>query len=388
MGFYLRKSFSAGPIRFNLSKSGIGASVGVKGFRVGTSARGRSYVHAGRGGLYYRKNLSSKTNTSFSGQKSSSSGLFTIIGILFFIGIVIQVFEWAIQNPAVPIFIGAVALISISIFYYVKSKKEKLYLKYKNLLDQCFVVSNKTSDEKDIIQIKQIRGDISKIPELLIKIKNIEKEVYTALLDKIIDDKEITQDEKNTIETFESIIELDPSFKQQSKKELFILYYYDAIADHRITENELSSIKNIIDGLGLDKTAVIDEMKTIQEILRAQNLTLPLKPINSVSIKIQKNEIPYYSGNGKILSRKKSKNGSDDKYEYTIRREGDYVITDKRILVVNDGSSTVNLKEVLDVDVDIDRQMIVISKSNSSTPVFIQTKDAIYTAKIIDLLTS
>jgi len=58
MGFYIRKSISLGPVRFNLSKSGIGTSVGVKGFRVGSGPRG-NYVHMGRGGLYYRKTLSS-----------------------------------------------------------------------------------------------------------------------------------------------------------------------------------------------------------------------------------------------------------------------------------------------------------------------------------------
>jgi len=56
MGFYIRKSVSAGPFRFNLSKSGLGISVGVKGFRLGTGPRG-NYVHMGRGGLYYRASL-------------------------------------------------------------------------------------------------------------------------------------------------------------------------------------------------------------------------------------------------------------------------------------------------------------------------------------------
>jgi uncharacterized protein DUF4236 len=56
MPFYLRKSISAGPFRFNLSNSGIGLSVGVKGLRVGTGPRGH-YVHAGRGGLYYRASI-------------------------------------------------------------------------------------------------------------------------------------------------------------------------------------------------------------------------------------------------------------------------------------------------------------------------------------------
>jgi hypothetical protein len=56
MPLYIRKTVSAGPFRFNLSKSGIGLSVGVKGLRVGTGPRGH-YVHAGRGGLYYRGSL-------------------------------------------------------------------------------------------------------------------------------------------------------------------------------------------------------------------------------------------------------------------------------------------------------------------------------------------
>lgn len=56
MGFYVRKSISAGPFRFNLSKSGVGVSVGVPGFRVGTGPRG-NYVHLGGNGIYYRTTL-------------------------------------------------------------------------------------------------------------------------------------------------------------------------------------------------------------------------------------------------------------------------------------------------------------------------------------------
>jgi len=61
MGFYIRKSINFGGVRFNFSKSGIGASVGVKGFRVGTNSRG-NYIHMGRGGLYYRAAIGKKQN--------------------------------------------------------------------------------------------------------------------------------------------------------------------------------------------------------------------------------------------------------------------------------------------------------------------------------------
>ena len=53
MGFYLHKSVAVGPFRFNLSGSGVGMSVGVRGLRVGAGPRG-NYVRIGRGGVYYK----------------------------------------------------------------------------------------------------------------------------------------------------------------------------------------------------------------------------------------------------------------------------------------------------------------------------------------------
>jgi DNA polymerase III subunit epsilon len=63
MGFYVRKSVRAGPFRFNLSKSGLGVSAGVPGFRIGTGPRG-NYIRAGKGGVYYRASLGSRAEPS------------------------------------------------------------------------------------------------------------------------------------------------------------------------------------------------------------------------------------------------------------------------------------------------------------------------------------
>ena len=60
MGWYLRKSLNLGPLRLNLSKSGLGVSAGIKGLRVGAGPRGK-YLHAGREGLYYRTSLDGPT---------------------------------------------------------------------------------------------------------------------------------------------------------------------------------------------------------------------------------------------------------------------------------------------------------------------------------------
>lgn len=61
MGWYLRKSFGFGPLRVNLSKSGLGYSLGVPGARIGTNSRG-TYIRMGRGGIYYQKYLQTSSS--------------------------------------------------------------------------------------------------------------------------------------------------------------------------------------------------------------------------------------------------------------------------------------------------------------------------------------
>src|SRR4051794_30443082 len=62
MGFYLRTSLRAGPFRVNLSRSGIGISAGVPGFRVGTGPRG-NYVSVGAAGIRYRATMPRRPST-------------------------------------------------------------------------------------------------------------------------------------------------------------------------------------------------------------------------------------------------------------------------------------------------------------------------------------
>ncbi len=56
MGF-LRKNVKVGPLRFNLSKSGVSVSTGITGLRFGVGPRG-NWIRMGSGGLSYRAALS------------------------------------------------------------------------------------------------------------------------------------------------------------------------------------------------------------------------------------------------------------------------------------------------------------------------------------------
>lgn len=71
MAFSIRKSISAGPFRFNLSKSGLGLSVGVKGLRFGTGPCGH-YIHAGSAGFRYRATIDPKIGQGQVAKQSSN----------------------------------------------------------------------------------------------------------------------------------------------------------------------------------------------------------------------------------------------------------------------------------------------------------------------------
>jgi hypothetical protein len=65
MAWTFRRSFSLGPFRINISKSGISYSFGLAGFRTGVNSKGRRYssVSVPGTGLRYSKTHGTKKTT-------------------------------------------------------------------------------------------------------------------------------------------------------------------------------------------------------------------------------------------------------------------------------------------------------------------------------------
>jgi hypothetical protein len=84
MGWTFRRSVNLGPFRVNLSKSGVGYSLGGPGFRTGVRSNGRRYSRVSLPGT----GLSYTTSTSRSRGPASASGCIVILVSLGgFIGI-------------------------------------------------------------------------------------------------------------------------------------------------------------------------------------------------------------------------------------------------------------------------------------------------------------
>ncbi|MGH2657968.1 MAG: DUF4236 domain-containing protein [Actinomycetota bacterium] len=68
MGWFLRKSFRVSPLRLNLSKRGVWASVDLKGAWFGVDATGKPYAAGGRYGLYFRQPLKASQASQATGE--------------------------------------------------------------------------------------------------------------------------------------------------------------------------------------------------------------------------------------------------------------------------------------------------------------------------------
>lgn len=393
MAFYIRKSFSSGPFRLNLSKSGFGLSFGVKGARVGAGPRGK-YVHAGRHGLYYRKQLSSgrrrsggRTETRTTRPQRNESGCGTLVLVALGIVLAVAAFRWIVQHPGLST--GAVALVAAAgaLRWGFRVRANRAVRHYKDALDQTFVQQDSVATESAITVVSNAQDRLPKSAGFAKKIQRVEEDVYRAVLDKVLDDRLVSREEQATIRTLDATLQIPDADRLKWKKEIFSAAYLQAIEDDEVTEDELGNLSNLIAGLSISEKEVESELSVVKEVMRAQSLCLPLAPIprEELDINIQKNEQAYYQSKGEVLSRKKSADAPDG-YEYVVKREGSLVVTDKRILVVGEGTTAIRLSDIADISADIDLGMLEISKTSSSRPVYIRNFEPIFTGKVIDLL--
>lgn len=83
MGWSYRKSFSVGPFRVNMSKSGVGYSVGGRGFRTGVRANGRRYTTASLPGtgLRYTKTSGGRRAARPRAERPRATGCLVVLAI-------------------------------------------------------------------------------------------------------------------------------------------------------------------------------------------------------------------------------------------------------------------------------------------------------------------
>lgn len=418
MGFYLRKSFRLGPIRLNLSKSGLGASIGVTGFRVGLTPQGESYVHLGRGGIYVRERISSSkrdkyltdndgeyednviyedTDATFSSDiEDAPSRLqhqlvrvqrrISIYWRLPLVGaLVLIVSRWSTGLPAVIATAIAWTLLVIWLpLMVIAWRQNRAGTQLGRKLEDLFGPA-RPLDER---QQREISAALSNKWLTSADLKYQTEMAYLRLVLRIVKDGLVRDEELELLTQAEKLLNLSDTFIREARADAFREVYLEAIANMELSETEQAALEHIRERLAIPKEALEKELETVrrlQEVRRIREGELPtIKP----SVPLPKSEVCHYETPARILKEKQIRSFQREGRKYKVRglvvkKEGTLLITNKRLLLVHRGTTSVNLNKILDLDVDYDRNLLMITKDGASSPLIVTTPDALKAGAIL-----
>ena len=432
MGFYLRKSFKAGPFRLNLSKSGLGMSVGVPGARVGVSATGRGYVHAGRGGLYYRGSLGGGRTSSAPRESAAAQSLsqpddpFTVVEepsptypLASVPSASLPTLESSLvrKTRAVGIYLLPLAgLVALAIFAqneasFTPQTRTVMTGAVLALLLVCPIPMTLgwLKNRRGGLLGKSLEERLSSLAPLSDaglaelrsaindpRVTNSDRRYYSqtsylTTVHRIVTDGLVSEQEKKFLTQIEEACGLALDFCKQARLDVFRRVYLECVADHELTPKEEEALAAIRDGLEIPEDSVVPELGFLEHLheIRAI-LTGELRSIEP-SVSLQDDEICYHEGQARLLKMKTTRSFQSAGQRYKVRglvveKEGRLLVTNKRLLLVHDGTTSIPLKKLLHVQLDYDRNLLALTKDGSSSAVYITTPDAYRASAVLSAL--
>lgn len=414
MGWYLRKSFSAGPVRFNLSKSGIGTSFGVKGARISMGPRG-AYLHAGRGGLYFRESLNGPR--ALTGRSSSQESAYakaaqpraffdaaqidrrklimevklkdaSHAGLLFFLSVLLfsaSAFLADYKNYQVSfVALGGLLLFISSIlkfqFLVHKWSAHSLYKSAKKMIFKKTTVFDLNAVEK--ISASNIKKRWKNYAAL---------KLYIDVLQNFLRDAKLGQEEKVLLEALEKEIN-DIELARKVKTYVFHQAYLSVIADNVLSAEEDAEIFRIKTFLALSDEDVQEQTVTLQRLREVRGVQNEGLKSVAASISLQKDEICYHQTHGRLVKEKVvqtfQRDGVRHKItDWDVECEGDLFLTSKRIIIVADGVRSIRLDKIFDLETDIDKNALSLSIDGRKSLMTLTVPDSlVVSAKLNKLL--
>lgn len=402
MAFFIRKAFRSGPVRLNLSKGGLGLSVGITGARLGLNRRG-AYVYGGRHGLYYRKQLGSKSRKRSSdaqhqrrqaGQNQHGTvDLFTDTGTTFtplFSGLKTYAFpdlqkkrSWfthpiifllllviaavgVIQNF---VYLWGVVMILLAIVLGLWIRDYRWEKRGKQLVEAVSELFEHSPKSVDAEQIKQYAQNAPKN-----HVDHYLGDLYTIMLQISVEQPD--EEHITVFNTVEKIIPLSSDSKYQIKRAMFSQALEQALEDHILSMEEETEIRWLVHKLNLPPDFVKEELNYLELAsgIREQ-MEMPLEEIESPIPLVRGEHCYAYFEDVKLLEERVLNRFQRDRVQYRKlgfkeQLSGYLVITDRRIVLTGRGSREYRLNRIADIITDLEANVIELILSNRKNPVF------------------
>lgn len=398
----------SGPLRLNLAKGGLGLSFGVKGARVGVNRKG-TYVHGGRYGAYYRKYMNENGKKEGIGGQTKTIEYFTDTGMTY-------------QRPNIPqktklpnvkiapaprinfftkvgLFLGPALLLtilagSLPIFVIglvISAIAYPMYFKQKNQIKKVKTSLNKLQQQLD--QKKAVDTLVRLIKKQKLRPHHRQWRDYhffKAFNHRFYEDPDyITPKE---FERVEKLMHIPKRQKRLLKKHVFSRFLEAVLEDHFISKQEEDKLMEVADHLNLslddmpEEKALINVMHNMRETIAG-----PVSEVDT-DVNLKQGESCYHVTEGRFLKEKYvdrfRKEGVLYKAKgYDLDMEGAIYLTDRRLLMVSDGSREYRLNKILDVTLSLEDHTLQLTVENRKNPVIVATPDVeVLTGKLERLL--
>lgn len=403
MAFFIRKAFRAGPVRLNLSKGGLGLSVGVTGARLGLNRKG-TYVYGGRHGLYYRKQLGkgSRKNRGTTGQLQSgqttryggTTDLFVDTGttfesmfshlktyplpeltenlawfknpILWLIIFAAGIYGIAVNLP----FVWLISLLLIFILSFFLIRDHHWKKRGKNLVESAAENFEKSPEKADKEPLKIY---IEHAPKRCVD--RFMHDLYGILLQIAIEQP----DEQHILvfNEIEKILPVPGSIKEQTKR-AFLTHSLDAVLeDHLLSEEEELQMRELVQKLNLPEDFIFEEINYLNMAsLVRREMEKPLKETEA-SIPLVRGEVCYDEFNNtrlleeRVLNRFQQNRVQYRELGFEIQLTGTLTLTDRRMVITGRGSREYRINRLANVITDLEANVIELVLTNRKNPVFL-----------------
>lgn len=166
-----------------------------------------------------------------------------------------------------------------------------------------------------------------------------------------------------------------------------------AVSDSELTLEEETYLRNLSGALRAQGEVkdIAEEERAIQEFAKLRGLSKENLPDLQVDSLMKRGERCHHRTSGAILEERVVRTYQQNNERIAERglvetRDGDIFITDRRILMVGDGTQELRLGKILEAELDLDRNTLELSMDGRKSAIFLRVADPIYTGHLIAMV--
>lgn len=451
MAFYLRKGFNLGPVRLNVSKGGVGVSGGVTGARVGLSPRGayvhggrggvyyRKYAAAGK-----RRSASGaaraterqrlpRGNSSHGMPPGESLGpqpgdkveVFTDTGVTYpspvHISEPVSMDVPVLPREQIPLYVGfvpgilfvvlgfagivgtgllvaglVVALGSGGLWSWIDKRNQQASQaveQWRSLLKEAGELKPGSSLLAAARTRLQGGTGFSAMQQKWIDFQRT-LDTYEHLADQLHtspDGKELTGI-RELEQALLGNITLSSHDFEGMKTAVFQERFRKLTADYALTKDEERYIRRLAQHFDFSGNQVREELDTLDILAEIRDEKEREPSEITVPVRLVRAERAYAAMPGRLLRKKVLQNKTEQgiRYQFTgydADLEGMVYLTDRRVLVVGEGSRSYRLNKVLDVILSVEDATVQLVMDGRKSPVILTLeRPALFAAKLQNVL--